>query len=110
MHRLQQMITHLPDYVLLLLQRAAHPEAGWSSIRRRFLVQFIVALAQAGDVMLSAIVRKLPGRDVAMRHRYKTADRKLGELDVVPVAAEQTAELGRRVGPGWARPGLDYRP
>lgn len=101
MHRLQQMITHLPDYVLLLLQRAAHPEAGWSSIRRRFLIQFIVALALAGDVMLSAIVRKLPGRDVAMRHRYKTADRMLGELDVVPVAAEQTAELGRRVGPGW---------
>lgn len=35
-----------------------------------------------------------------MRHRYKCADRMLGELDVVPVAAEQTAELGRRVGPG----------
>lgn len=100
MEWLKQILTHLSDYVRSLLQQAAHPESGLSRERRRFAVQLVVALALAGDVMLSAIVRKLPKTDVAMRHRYKAADRMLGEIDLVPVAALQTAELGRRVGPG----------
>lgn len=96
---LQQILTHIPDYVRHLLVLAGHPESGWNQARRRFAVQLVVALALAGDVMLSAIVRKLPKGTVAMRHRYKTADRMLGEIDLVSVAALQTAELGGRIGP-----------
>lgn len=99
MYWLTQILTHLPGYVLQLLALASHPGSSWSSARRRFAVQLVVALALAGDVMLSAIVRKLPKGRVAMRHRYKAADRMLGELDLVPVAALQTEELGRRLGP-----------
>ena len=99
MEWLKQILTHLSDYVRALLVQASHPESGLTPQRRRFAVQLVVALALAGDVMLSAIVRKLPGTGVAMRHRYKAVDRMLGEIDLVPVAALQTAELGRRVGP-----------
>lgn len=100
MEWLKQILTHLSDYVRGLIVLAAHPESGLNLQRRRFVVQLVVALALAGDVMLSAIVRQLPRTDVAMRHRYKAVDRMLGEIDLVPVAALQTAELGRRVGAG----------
>lgn len=100
MEWLKQILTHLSDYVRSLLVQASHPESGWTQTRRRFAVQLVVALALAGDVMLSAIVRKLPKGTVAIRHRYKAVDRMLGEIDLVPVAALQTGELGRRVGPG----------
>ena len=99
MEWLKQILTHLSETVRALLVQASHPESGLTPQRRRFAVQLVVALALAGDVMLSAIVRKLPGTGVAMRHRYKAVDRMLGEIDLVPVAALQTAELGRRVGP-----------
>jgi hypothetical protein len=44
--------------------------------------------------MLTAIVRHFPNRGLAMRHRYKAADRLLGTVDLVPVAAQQTELLG----------------
>lgn len=100
MYWLKEILQQLSNYVLLLLQRGAIPEAGWNAVRRRFVVQLVVALVLSGDVMFSAIVRHLPRGKAAIRHRYKNADRLLGEVDVVTIAAEQTAELGRHVGPG----------
>lgn len=100
MYWLRQILTHLPDYVRYLVVKASHPESGWNLARRRFAVQLVVAMAMAGDVMLSAIVRKLPHGKTTMKHRYKNADRMLGEIDLVPVAALQTEELGRQVGAG----------
>jgi hypothetical protein len=100
MYWLTQILTHLSAYVRRLLVLSAHPESGWTTSRRRFAVQLVVALAAAGDVMFSEIVRHMPKRGVAMRHRYKVANRMLGEVDLVTVAGQQTAELGRRVGHG----------
>lgn len=100
MYWLTQILTHLSSYVRRLLVLSAHPESGWNAARRRFAVQLVVAMAAAGDVMFSEIVRHMPKRRVAMRHRYKVANRMLGEVDLVTVAAQQTDELGRRVGRG----------
>jgi hypothetical protein len=36
-----------------------------------------------------------------MKHRYKAADRMLGDVDMVPVAAQQTEILGAGVGKDW---------
>ena len=54
MEWLKQILTHLSDYVRALLVQASHPESGLTPQRRRFAVQLVVALALAGDVMLSA--------------------------------------------------------
>lgn len=45
--------------------------------------------------MLTSIVRHFPNRGLAMKHRYKAADRMLGEVDLVALAAEQTELLAR---------------
>lgn len=100
MYWLNEILSHLSGYVRHLVHLSAHPEARWSIHRRRFAVQLVMALVLAGDVMFSAIVRRMPREKVAARHRYKVADRMLGEIDLVTVAAQQTAELGRRVPQG----------
>ena len=92
---LHELAAHLNE----LLARAAHPEAGWSPARRAFAHRLLVGLVMAGDVMMSAIVRKFPGK-VAIKHRYKNALRMLGLVDLVPVARQQAAVLGHQVGAG----------
>jgi len=88
-------------YINELLLRAGHPRAGWNHHRTVFLHRLILGLVMAGDTMLTAIVRHFPNRGVAMRHRYKTADRMLGEVDLVEVAAQQTEVLGRELDERW---------
>ena len=92
-----QMLTRLGVQVSQLLARATADDAGWNVDRRRFTRNVIPALALAGDVILTELVRALPGK-TAMKHRYKNFDRMLGEVDLVPVAAEQASLLGTRVG------------
>lgn len=100
MYWLNQILSHLAGYVRHLVHLSAHPEARWSVFRQRFAVQLVTGLVLAGDVMFSAIVRRMPKNEVAVRHRYKVLNRMLGEIDLVTVAAQQTAELGRRVPEG----------
>ena len=57
MYWLTQIPTHLSAYVRRLLVLSAHPESGWTTSRRRFAVQLVVAVAAAGDVMFSENVR-----------------------------------------------------
>lgn len=98
---LKDSLTHLTRHVNESLTLAAHPQAGWNGPRRLFVQRLMLGLFQAGDVMLSSIVRKFPNKSVAIKHRYKTADRMLGEIDLVPVASQQMELLGGRVGDDW---------
>jgi hypothetical protein len=60
-----------------------------------FAHRLLFGLLEAGDTLLTEIVRQFPNQGLAMRHRYKNADRMLGVVDLVPVAAQQTELLGR---------------
>ena len=99
--RPKKIPSELAAYLNELFALAAHPQAGWSLARRAFVQRLLVGLVMAGDVMLSSIVRQFPGK-VAIKHRYKTADRMLGLVDLVPVARQQAEVLGRQVGAGYA--------
>lgn len=98
--RLHETLQHLTLHLNELLRRAAHPKAGWNAARRAFVHRFLAALIVAGTTVLSEVVRRLPSSTV-MRHRYKAADRMLGDIDLVPVAAAQTDILGRQLDDGW---------
>jgi hypothetical protein len=98
--RLHQLVLHLARYLNPLLREVDHPESGWNEPRRRFLFGLLVGLITAGNTLLSEIVRHMPGTG-AIRHRYKAFDRMLGHIDLVPLAAAQTARLADGVGEGW---------
>lgn len=98
--RLYELLRHLSSYVHPLLREVDHPESGWNEPRRRFLFGLLVGLLAAGNTLLTEIVRRIPGEG-AMRHRYKRVDRMLGDIDLVPLAAAQTARHAAGVGEGW---------
>lgn len=98
--KLTELLTDLHRYLLPLFSGIDHPDAPWSTRRRTFVLQLVLAVIAAGTTVLSEVVRRMPGAK-AIRHRYKAVDRMLGDVDLVPLAAEQTAVLGRDVGRGW---------
>ena len=98
--RLHETLQHLTLHLNELLRGAAHPKAGWNEARRAFVHRFLAAMIVAGSTVISEIARRLPSATV-MRHRYKAADRMLGDIDLVPVAAAQTDVLGRQLDDGW---------
>jgi len=91
------MISRIAGHLNELLCRADHPGADWNVWRRAFAHRLLLGLIMAGDTMLTSIVRHFPNQGVAMRYRYKAADRMLGEVDLVPVAAQQPELLGKEV-------------
>jgi len=98
--RLFELLLRLRQYLQPLLDEVGHPDSGWNEPRRRFVLGLLVGLYGAGTTMLSEIVRKIPGK-ASIRHRYKAADRMLAKVDLVTVAAAQTARLADGVGKGW---------
>lgn len=98
--KLTELVTDLHRYLLPLFAGIDHPEAPWSALRRTFVLNLLLALVATGTTVLSEIVRRMPGAR-AIRHRYKAVDRLLGDVDLVELAAGQTAGLARDVGAGW---------
>jgi len=88
------LLRHLNEF----LQLAGHPQSGLKQARRAFIRRMFTALILAGDTLLTALVRQFPNKELAMKHRYKAADRMLRDVDLVPVAAQQTEILGAGVG------------
>jgi len=89
-----RILSDVAAYLNTLLARADHPGVNWNSPRRAFVLRLLLGLLLAGDTMLTAIVRHFPNKSLAMKHRYKAADRLLGAIDLVPVAAQQTELFG----------------
>ncbi len=101
--RLLTLVTALRTYLNPLFREVAHPSSGWNEPRRRFVVARVLAIVSAGTTVLSDVVRAMPG-GTAIRHRYEAVDRMLARVDLVELAAAQTARLADGVGAGWAVP------
>lgn len=99
--RLKDSLLDIRRHVNEIVDLAAHPESGWNAPRRLFVHRLTLGLIQAQDVMLSEIVRQFPNKSVPIKHRYKNADRMLGEIDLVSVASEQLEVLGKKVDDDW---------
>lgn len=91
------LLTRLYSHVAGLLEETIHPDVEWNHARSVFVNRLATGIAVAGDTMVTSIVRALPLQG-AMKHKYKSFDRMLGEVDLVPVAAGQMEQFGRRMG------------